>query len=96
MLPLVLILDELLQIYKWVVIAWVVLSWLISFNVVNTRNRFVYVLSDVLYRVTEPVLRPIRRVVPTVGGLDLSPIVLFLIIHLIQLYVIIYLARIVP
>src|SRR3954468_17591305 len=76
MIPLVLVFNEILEIYKWVVIAWIVLSWLISFNVVNTRNRFVYVVSDVLYRVTEPVLRPIRRVVPNVGGLDLSPLVL--------------------
>jgi YggT family protein len=96
MLPLVLVLNELLEIYKWVVIVWVVLSWLISFNVVNTRNRFVYVVSDVLYRVTEPALRPIRRILPNVGGLDLSPLALFFIIYLIQLYVIVYLVRVVP
>jgi YggT family protein len=95
MVPLILVLDEILQIYKWVVIAWVVLSWLISFNVVNTRNRFVYVVSDILYRLTEPVLRPIRRVIPSVGGLDLSPLVLFFIIQLIQLYLP-YLLRIAP
>jgi YggT family protein len=96
MIPLVLLLNELLEIYKWVLIAWVVLSWLISFNVVNTRNRFVYVTSDVLYRVTEPALRPIRRILPNFGSLDLSPLALFFIIHLIQLYVIVYLLRIVP
>jgi YggT family protein len=80
MTALILLIARILDFYSWVVIAWVVLSWLISFNVVNTRNRFVYVVSDVLYRVTEPALRPLRRILPNLGGLDLSPLVLLLII----------------
>jgi YggT family protein len=56
----------------------------VTFNVVNTRNRFVYQVGDVLYRLTEPALRPIRRVVPTVGGLDLSPVVLLLLLFFIR------------
>jgi YggT family protein len=73
-----------LQIYMYVLIVQVVLSWLIAFNVVNTRNQFVYRVADIAYRLTEPVLRPIRRVLPNVGGLDLSPIVVILLIGLIQ------------
>jgi len=53
-----------------------VMSWLIAFNVINTHNRFVYMVGDFLYRVTEPLLRPIRRILPDLGGIDLSPMVL--------------------
>jgi YggT family protein len=80
------LIDSILQLYGYVLIAWVVLSWLIAFNVVNTHNRFVYVLSDVLYRLTEPALRPIRRIIPNIGGLDVSPLVLFLIIQALQVF----------
>lgn len=69
-----------LQLYWWVVIAMIVLSWLISFNVVNTRNQFVSQLWRVLDALTAPILNPIRRVVPNFSGLDISPIILFLII----------------
>ena len=77
-----------LQLYWYIVLAMIIMSWLISFNVVNTRNRFVYVVSDVLYRVTEPVLRPLRRILPNVGGLDLSPLVLLLIIWFLKEFLI--------
>jgi YggT family protein len=73
-----------LQIYMWIVIAAVILSWLVAFNVVNTRHPFVHAVGDFLYRITEPVLRPIRSMLPNLGGLDISPIILFLIIILIQ------------
>jgi YggT family protein len=73
-----------LQIYMWIVIAAVILSWLVAFNVVNTRHPFVAAVADFLYRITEPVLRPIRSMLPNLGGLDISPIILFLIIILIQ------------
>lgn len=73
-----------LDIYKWFVIAMVIFSWLFAFNVINTRNQFVAMIGDVLYRVTEPALRPIRRFMPNLGGVDLSPIVLFLIIFFLQ------------
>ena len=68
----------------WCIIASAILSWLVAFNVVNTRNRAVYVIGDFLYRVTEPVLGPIRRILPNLGGLDLSPIVVILLIFFIR------------
>ncbi len=73
-----------LDLYVWLLIASAILSWLIAFNVVNTRNQFVATVTEFLYRITEPVLRPIRSVIPDLGGLDISPIVLILIIMLIQ------------
>lgn len=84
MTSLILLVDIVLNIYTWLLIAWVVMSWLISFDVINTRNRFVYVVSDFLYRITEPVLRPIRRVVPDISGIDISPVILLLLIWLIR------------
>ncbi|PCJ69939.1 MAG: hypothetical protein COA62_10615 [Rhodobiaceae bacterium] len=72
------LLSQVIDLYIWVVIANAILSWLIAFNVVNTQNRFVYGVADVLYKVTEPVMGPIRRVMPNLGGIDLSPIVLIL------------------
>jgi len=74
----------LLDIYIWLLIAAAVLSWLVAFNVVNTRNQFVAMIGDFLYRITEPVLRPIRNVLPNLGGIDVSPVVLILIIILIK------------
>lgn len=72
------LIDIVLGLFVWILIFSVIMSWLISFNVVNTTNRVVHIFSDVLYRVTEPALRPIRRFMPNIGGLDLSPIVLLL------------------
>jgi len=86
MLPLVEILVTILDLFKWCVIASIVLSWLVAFNVVNTRNRAVYMIGDTLYKITDWALRPIRRIMPNTGALDLSPVVLFLIIWLIQAY----------
>ena len=71
-------------IYKWIVIAMVIFSWLYSFNVVNNSNRFVAMLGDFLYKATEPLLRPIRRFMPDLGGLDISPIVLFVLIFFLE------------
>ena len=73
-----------LDLYIWLLIAAAVLSWLIAFNVINTRNQFVAMVADFLYRITEPVLRPIRNVLPSLGGIDISPVVLILIIILIK------------
>jgi YggT family protein len=73
-----------LQLYIYLVIAMAVLSWLIAFNVVNTRNQFVAMVADFLYRITEPALRPIRRIMPNLGGIDISPVILILIIILIE------------
>jgi YggT family protein len=73
-----------LDLYVWLLIASAILSWLIAFNVVNTRNQFVAGVAEFLYRITEPVLAPIRSFMPNLGGLDISPIILILIIILIQ------------
>ncbi len=67
-----------ITLYIWVVIIGAVLSWLIAFDVVNRRNRVVYTIADSLYRLTEPALRPIRKVLPDLGGLDISPVILIL------------------
>ncbi len=87
MLSLVIIIDKVIELYMWVVIIWVIMSWLISFQVVNTHNRFVYLVNDFLHRLTEPALRPIRRVTPYLGGLDLSPLVLIFILILLRLLI---------
>jgi len=73
-----------LQLYRWVVIATIILSWLISFNVINTRNQAVYQINQILNRLTEPLLKPIRRIIPPISGLDLSPVVLLLAIFFIE------------
>lgn len=73
-----------LELYIWLLIAAAVLSWLIAFNVVNTRNQFVAMVGDFLYRITEPLLAPIRRMMPSLGGIDISPVILILIIILVQ------------
>ncbi|RUT29370.1 YggT family protein [Arsenicitalea aurantiaca] len=74
----------LLSLYWWVVLAMIILSWLISFNVVNTRNQFVDTVWRAVNALTEPVLNPIRRMLPRFSGIDISPIILFLIIYFIQ------------
>jgi YggT family protein len=73
-----------LQLYIYLVIAMAVLSWLIAFNVVNTRNQVVAMFGDFLFRITEPALRPIRRMMPNLGGIDISPVILILLIILIE------------
>ena len=72
------LIDQVIGLYITLVIVQVVLSWLVAFNVVNTSNRFVYMVGDFLYRITEPALKPIRRLLPNMGGMDLSPVVLIL------------------
>lgn len=79
-----------LDLYWWVVLITIVFSWLIAFNVINTRNQFVETVWRVLTALTEPLLRPIRRVMPNFGGIDLSPIVLFLGIYLAQRVIVLY------
>ena len=76
--------NTVITIYIWLLIASAVLSWLIAFNVINTGNRMVYQIRDFLYRITEPLLRPIRNLLPNLGGLDISPIVLILALYFIR------------
>ena len=82
------LIDTVIGFYIALVIAQIVLSWLVSFNVVNTRNRFVYIVGDFLYRVTEPALRPIRRLLPSFGGIDLSAVVLLLGLYFVRMLLI--------
>ena len=83
--PLIQVTILAIDIYKWVVIISIILSWLVAFNVINTHNRFVLSVQHFLYRATEPALRPIRRFVPVMGGIDVSPIVLFLLLIFLQM-----------
>ena len=76
--PLIQVALIVIELYMWAVIIGVVLSWLVAFNVVNTTNRFVVMVGDFIYRLTEPLLEPIRRMLPNLGGLDLSPMALIL------------------
>ncbi len=79
------IIGELLNLFRWAVILAAVFSMLASFGVIDTRNRLVYTIGDFLYRITEPVLRPIRNILPSFGNIDLSPLVLILLISAAQM-----------
>jgi len=80
-----------LQLYTWLIIAAAILSWLVAFNVVNARNDVVRGVWEFLHRVTEPALRPIRRILPNLGGVDVSPIILLLGIFFLQRIIALYL-----
>ncbi|MDR3448164.1 MAG: YggT family protein [Alphaproteobacteria bacterium] len=81
------VVSEILTLYVWVLIVGAVISWLVAFGVINPYSRIVQTLGDFITRITEPALRPIRRIVPVVGGLDLSPLVLIFIIYFLQLFI---------
>ncbi|MEM6460829.1 MAG: YggT family protein [Pseudomonadota bacterium] len=78
--------DLALSIYMWIIIGSAIFSWLYAFNVVNTGNRFVGMIGEFLYRATEPALRPIRNILPDLGGLDISPIILLLLIYFVRMF----------
>lgn len=80
-----------LQLYVWLLIAAAVMSWLVAFGVVNTRNEIVRHIWNFLFQVTEPLLRPIRNILPNLGGIDVSPVILLLLIFLIQRVIQLYL-----
>ena len=83
---------QILKLYSYVVIANVIISWLISFNVLNTQNRFVYSVLELTYRLTDPILNRIRRFLPNFGSLDISPIILLLLIWFIEMCMKLYIA----
>lgn len=85
--PLLMVIYYALELYWWVVLAMVIFSWLLAFGVVNTYNKAVRVIGDVLFRLTEPALKPIRRILPNFGAVDLSPIALWLIVVFLQMLV---------
>ena len=78
------VIDLVLGLVVWALILSAILSWLVAFNVVNVRNQFILTVGNFLYRVTEPMLRPIRRYVPDFGGVDVSPVILILVIYFIR------------
>jgi YggT family protein len=90
MRALFLVIDLALQLYIWILIAAAVFSWLVAFNVVNVRNPVVGMIGDFLYRITEPALRPIRNIMPDLGGIDISPVILILIIIFIRYVIALY------
>jgi YggT family protein len=73
-----------LDLYWWIIIASAIFSWLYAFNVVNPRNQFVGTIGNMLFRLTEPALRPIRRFMPDLGGIDISPIILLLVLFFVR------------
>lgn len=89
--PFIWLILTILDIYTWVIVAAVIVSWLVSFGVINIHNRFVRSLVIALQALTEPVFRPIRRLIPAMGGLDLSPLVALLAIQFLR-YLILYYA----
>lgn len=85
--PFLWLVDTIITLYIWILIASAILSWLIAFSVVNTRNPIVASIGEFLYRVTEPALRPIRSVLPNLGGIDLSPVVLIILLLFLQRFI---------
>jgi YggT family protein len=86
---------QVLKLYSYVVIANVLVSWLIAFNILNTQNRFVYSILELTYRFTDPILNRIRRFLPNLGTLDISPIILLLLIWFIEMCMKLYIAPII-
>ena len=76
-----------LEIFKWILIGSAIFSWLYAFNVINSRNQFVDSLGRFFYNVTDPVLRPIRRFMPDLGGIDISPIIALLVVFFLQAFI---------
>ena len=87
MLALANLISTVMSPYMWAVIIAVALTWLVQLQVINTSNRLVYQVGDFLYRITEPVLRPIRQVIPAIGGIDLSPLILILVLGFLQQFI---------
>ena len=84
---------QIISLYKLVLLIYIIATWLISFNVINTSNRFIYSAIDVLYRLSEPSLRLVRRYVPAFGNIDISPIIVYLLLWFIQSLLIEYWPR---
>jgi YggT family protein len=82
--PFLWLIDTIITLFIWILIASAILSWLVAFNVVNARNPIVANIGDFLYRITEPALRPIRALLPNLGGIDISPVILILLLLFLQ------------
>jgi YggT family protein len=92
MLAFLRLVDTVISIYIWLLIAQAVLSWLVAFGIVNRHNRVVAMVGDFLWRITEPLLRPIRRILPDLGGIDVSPVILILLLYFLRNLMFEYLA----
>ena len=92
MKSILILLDSVVTIYIWILIINALLSWLIAFNVLNTSNRLVYSLLDISYKITDPLLRPIRNFLPNLGNIDVSPVVLILLLMFLRNLIFEYLA----
>jgi YggT family protein len=79
------IVDLLLQVLTWIIIIQAILSWLVAFNVINTHNDFMRSLLNALDRITEPLYRPVRRIMPDFGGIDFSPLVVLLLVYVVRI-----------
>ena len=80
MTSVIILISQIIEIFIWFLIAQAILSWLVAFNIVNTTSNFVNLIGNFLYKVTEPLLRPIRSILPDFGGLDISPIILIILL----------------
>ena len=84
---------QIINLYKLVLLIYIIATWLISFNIINTSNRFIYSVMEILYRLSEPSLRLVRKYVPTFGNVDISPIIVYLLLWFIQSLLIEYWPR---
>ena len=84
---------QIIDLYKLILIIYIIATWLIAFNIVNTSNRFVYIIMNALYRLSEPSLRLVRRYIPNLGNIDISPIIVFLLLWFLQSLIIEYWPR---
>ncbi|MBL4907812.1 MAG: YggT family protein [Sneathiella sp.] len=78
------LIATIIEIFVYLLVANAIMSWLVAFNVINTQNQFISSVGQFLYKITEPVLRPVRKIIPAFGGIDISPIVLILLLFLIR------------
>ncbi len=84
---------QIIDLYKLVLLIYIIATWLISFNIINTSNRFIYSVMEILYRLSEPSLRLVRKYVPAFGNIDISPIIVYLLLWFIQSLLIEYWPR---
>ncbi|MEC8099896.1 MAG: YggT family protein [Pseudomonadota bacterium] len=80
MTSIIILISQLIEIFIWFLIAQAILSWLVAFNIVNTHNNLVSLIGNFLFKITEPLLRPIRKLLPDFGGIDVSPIILIILL----------------
>ena len=84
---------QIISLYKFILIVYIIATWLINFNIINASNRFIYIIMDALYKLSEPSLRIVRRYIPTFGNIDISPIIVFILLEFLQRLLIEYWPR---